>query len=325
VLWNAEGDGDESSAQHITVRGWQLALAISIPHDVQSNSGRYFATAWAADDRIPAVISTSLATTLELGPDATLVLNFARASVVVEVVGTAPLIPATIDGSLLTASAAAGAASASAGAVIVDQTALERALTADGETGSMVDEWWVDVPPGSGASYLAAHPSGSGIAPARSSEVLAREMQQDPLRVATQAALWLAIAAAALLAAIGFAVHSASTIAARRIELAQLRAIGLSRRRLVGLIGAESLLLCALGVLFGVAVGLVLGWLAGPLIALSPSGLPAVPPVRVIVPWLQLVVLVLVVVVVLIGVVGAVARGQRSANPADILREADNG
>jgi len=325
IVWSAGSEGDESSAQRITVHGWQLGLSITIPHDVQSSPGIYSATAWAPVDQIPAVISTSLAHTLDLGPNAILVLNFARASVTIDVVGTTPLIPGTVDSSLLTASSAAGAASSSSGGIVVDQSALERALVGYGETGSMVDEWWVDVPAGSADSYLRAHPTASGAAPARSSEVLAREMQQDPLRVATQAALWLAIAAAALLAAIGFAVHSASTLTARRIELAQLRAIGLSRGRLVGLIGAESLLLCALGSLFGVAVGLMLGWLAGPLIALSPNGTPAVPPVRVIVPWMQLALLVLVVVVVLIAVVGAVARGQRSANPADILREADNG
>jgi predicted lysophospholipase L1 biosynthesis ABC-type transport system permease subunit len=208
---------------------------------------------------------------------------------------------------------------------VIDQSALERALVQSGQTGSMVDEWWVNVPPATAGSYVAAHPSTGGSGPARSSAVLALQMQQDPLRVATQAALWLAIAAAALLAAIGFAVHSASALAARRIELAQLRAIGLSRRRLVGLFGAESFVLCVLGVVFGLAVGVVLGLLAGPLIALSPNGTPAVPGVRVIIPWLQLALLVVVVAVVLLAVVGAIARGQRSADPAGILREADNG
>jgi hypothetical protein len=323
--WSANSAGEGYSAQIASVPGWQVALAVSIAGDVQTHAGSFSTTSWPMVDSVPAVISTSLAHTLELGPNDQIVLNFATASVPIRVVGESSLIPGTVDGSLLTASAAAGAASASNAAVVVDQTSLERALVQGGETGSMVDEWWVDVPAGSGARYVAHHGGGAGPVAARSSEVLAREMQQDPLRVATQAALWLAIGAAGLLAAIGFAVHSASTLSARRIELAQLRAIGLSRARLVGMIGAESLLLCVLGVVFGVAVGLVLGWLAGPLIALSPNGSPAVPPVRIAVPWVQLGLLVLVVVVVLLAVVGAVARGQRSSNPANILREADNG
>jgi len=325
VAWSTEVDGDGYSAQPTTTTQWQLAESVTIAGDVQTHPGSFSATAWPAVDEVPAVISTSLAHTLQLAPDAQIVLNFAVASVPIRIVGESALIPGTVDGSLLTASAAAGAASSTSNAVVVDQVALERALVQGGESGSTVDEWWVDVPPGSAAKYLAAHPTSAGSVVGRSSEVLARQMQQDPLRVATQAALWLAIVAAGLLAAIGFAVHSASSLAARRIELAQLRAIGLSRARLVGMIGAESLLLCALGVLFGVAVGLVLALLAGPLIALSPNGTPAVPPVRVLVPWLQLVLLVLVVVVVLLGVVAGVARGQRSSNPANILREADNG
>jgi hypothetical protein len=322
--WTATSEGDGYSAKVISVPGSQLALSVSIAGDIQTHPGTYSVTAWPSVGEIPAVISTSLAQALDLGTSSELVLNFATASVPLRVVGQSALIPAVVDGSLLTPSAAAGAASSSSNAVVVDQTALERALVQGGETGPMVDEWWVDVRSGSAAKYLAAHP-GTATVDSRSSEVLARQMQQDPIRVATQAALWLAIAAAAVLAAIGFAVHSASTLAARRIELAQLRAIGLSRTRLVGMIGAESLMLFALGVLFGVAVGLVLGWLAGPLIALSPNGSPAVPPVRVVVPWLQLALLVVAVAVVLLAVVGVAARGQRSSNPANILREADNG
>jgi len=320
LAWNANSsDNPGAGAQEITVPGWQVALGVIVPGNVQDNPGFYSATAWPSADEIPAVISTSVAHALDAKVGSTLDINFSLADVTIQIVGVTPLIPGTVDNSLLTASAAAGADAAKAFAVVVDQTALERALVQGGESGSMVDEWWVNVPAPKVAAYLAAHRG------ARSRAELALQMQQDPLRVATQAALWLAIAVAAVLAAIGFAVHSASTLAARRIELAQLRAIGLSRRSLVRLIGTESILLCALGVLFGVIVGLVLGWLAGPLIALSPNGMPAVPTVRVIVPWLQLVVLVLVVVVVLVAVVGAVARGQRSANPANILREADNG
>jgi hypothetical protein len=324
--WSAGSESDfDAPSERVTVHGWQIGLAVTIPGNVQTNPASYSTTAWPTVDRVPVVISTALAHALEVGLGAVLTLNFASGYVDVEVVATTPLIPATVDSSLLTASSAAGAASSGSNAVVIDQSALERALVQSGATGSMVDEWWVDVPASAASAYLAAHPSSQGSGVARSSAVLALQMQQDPLRVATQAALWLAIAAAALLAAIGFAVHSASALAARRVELAQLRAIGLSRRRLVGLIGAESLVLCVLGVVFGLAVGLVLGWLAGPLIALSPNGTPAIPGVRVIVPWLQLAFLVVVVAVVLLAVVGAVARGQRTANPAGILREADNG
>jgi ABC-type antimicrobial peptide transport system permease subunit len=114
-------------------------------------------------------------------------------------------------------------------------------------------------------------------------------------------------------------------MASRRIEFAQLRAIGLSRRRLVALVGIESVLLGVLGTVFGLGVGVLLGVMSGPLIALSPNGTPAVPPVIVTVPWLDIAALVLVVAVVLAAVVGGVARAQRFANPANILREADNG
>jgi hypothetical protein len=84
-------------------------------------------------------------------------------------------------------------------------------------------------------------------------------------------------------------------------------------------------LLGILGTVFGLGVGVLLGVMSGPLIALSPNGTPAIPPVVVTVPWLDIAILVLVVAIVLVGVIGAVARAQRFANPANILREADNG
>jgi len=325
VTWYGNAVDDAGPAVPETVPGWQVALQVAIPPDVQTDPASFSTTSWAGSTVPRAVMSSALAATLQVKKGEELQITFADATISVVVVAITPLIPGAVDSSLLTASAAAGADATGGSAIVIDQTQLERALVENGSTGSLVDEWWVSVPAGTAAAYLRAHPAASGIEPPRSRAVLALQMQQDPLRVATQAALWLAIAAAAILAAIGFAVHSASTLASRRIELAQLRAIGLSRRLLVGLIGAESLLLCVLGAIFGLAVGLLLGWLAGPLIALSPNGTPAVPSVRVIVPWLELCALVLVVIVVLIAVVAVVARGQRSANPANILREADNG
>ncbi|HEX4057588.1 MAG TPA: FtsX-like permease family protein [Galbitalea sp.] len=321
--WHAQGTVMQVAPT--SVAGWQLGLNVGIPANVRANPASYSLVAWAPDNVIPAVFSSALATQLNAIVGDHLFLQFDTASVGIEVAAITPLIPGAADSSLLTAASAAGADSSPTPAVVVDQTLLERALVQGGESGSIVDEWWVDVPPGRGQAYVTRHPALHGGDAARSSEVLGLDMQQDPLRVATQAALWLAIGAAALLAAIGFAVHSASTMAARRVEFAQLRAIGLSRRRLVGLVAVESLLLGILGVVFGLGVGVLLGVMSGPLIALSPNGTPAVPPVIVSVPWLDIGALVLVVAVVLVAIVVVVARAQKFANPATILREADNG
>src|SRR5665647_2120553 len=106
-------------------------------------------------------------------------------------------------------------------------------------------------------------------------------MQQHPLRVATQAGLWLVALAAALLAAVGFGVHATVTLRARAVEFAQLRAIGLSRRSLTAVVGAESLLLCLLGGTFGIGIGALLG----PLGAVSADGTPPIPSVVVHIPW----------------------------------------
>ncbi|MEO6116142.1 MAG: FtsX-like permease family protein, partial [Pseudolysinimonas sp.] len=179
------------------------------------------------------------------------------------------------------------------------------------------DEWWVNVTAGHGQAYLNGVKNPAG---ALSSEVLGRELQQAPLRVATQAALWLAIVAGALLAAVGFAVHSATTLRSRRLELAQLRAIGLSRNKLVGLITAESLLISVLGAVFGTAIGVLLVLLVGPLVAASPDGSPPVPSVAVQIPWASIGLLIVGLAGALVLVVFVVARVQRSVEPAELLR-----
>nr|WP_246376655.1 ABC transporter permease [Conyzicola lurida] len=195
---------------------------------------------------------------------------------------------------------------------------LARSLIEAGTEGPLVDEWWVDVPEGEAASYLAALPVG---ATAVSTDLLGERLQEAPLRVATQATLWVAIAASTLLAAVGFGVHSAAGLRSRRLELAQLRAIGYSRRRLVGLVATESLLMGVLGVVFGVSIGVLLAWLVGPLVAVSPTGAPTVPSVVVEVPALGIALLVAEVAAVLAAVVVLVSRSQRFTEPAHLLRE----
>jgi len=305
--------------------GAGLGMSVLLPTDIQSNPQTFALVAWQPVVRIPAVLSRGLATTLDVKTGSFLYLIGPDDAVSVQVAGIVPLVPGAVDQSLLTAGAASGAAQGAKQAVVVDQVAYERALAQAGVAGAGADEWWVDVPDDRVRTYLAANPAPAGLPAPRSALLLGIDLQQNPLRVATEAALMLAIAAAALLAAIGFAVHSAATLKARRVEFAQLRAIGLSRRRLTALIGAESLLLCVLGTIFGIAIGVLLSFLVGPLVAISPTGTPPVPPVQVIVPWAQVGLLIAVVVVVLAVVVTLVAGTQRFANPANILREADEG
>jgi FtsX-like permease family len=298
--------------------GWQLDLGVIIPADVLNNPATFVQIGWVPVVVLQGVIPKAFGAELNIRSGELLSANVDGVSVKVQVAGMAPLIPGTASAEELTASSSGFAASAGrAEIVVVDQTLLARYLAQSGVEGVLANEWWVDVPAGHAQTYLNTLPKDTS---ALSGEVLGLQLQQAPLRVATQAALWLAILAGALLAAVGFAVHSTTTMRARRLELAQLRAIGLSRNKLVGLFTIESLLLCVLGAVFGIAIGLTLVWLVGPLVAVSPDGSPTVPSVTIEIPWTSIGLLVVELAAVLALVVSIVARVQRSVEPAELLR-----
>ena len=313
------GAGDRPSTGTVPA-GWQLRLGVVIPAKVGQSSAIFVLMGWSPVGQIPAVVSAGLAKTIGVHRYSNFSLVLPDGSLTASVAAIAPLVPGSADYSKLTPSTASGADSKSTGAVVVDLSALERALAQSGVSGNFVDEWWVNVAPGGGQHYLDLHPAKVGGQPAVSREVLGQGMQQDPLRIETQAALWLAIFAAAILAAVGFAVHTTATMRSRGLEFAQLRAVGLARRLLVALVAAESALLGALGLIFGIAVGAALSWLTGPIVAVSPDGSPAVPSVVVIIPWLGVAVFALVIVAVLGVIVLVVANDQRRISPAGILR-----
>jgi FtsX-like permease family len=322
--WSGASIGGTSSpvtTGHVPV-GWQLRMGIVVPALVGAEAAEFILTGWTPDPTLLGLITTGMAKATGAQAGDVLSFDVSGTQVLITVAGIVPLVPATAQLSQLSPSGITGAGIGTAAAIVVDQTALERALIRDGDWGPLIDEWWVDVPSGHAAAYLAAHPESA--AGGRSRELLAEALEEGPLRIATQAALWLAIVAAAILASIGFTVHTAATMRARRLEFAQLRAIGLSRRALAAVIGAESALLGVIGTIFGVGIGVLLSWLVGPLVALSPDGSPAVPGVVLNVPGANIALLVLAVIVVLACVVVAVATAQRSIQPAQILREADD-
>jgi len=293
----------------------QLRVDLTVASSIDLRPLAFAVVGWTPLATIPAVITDDLAETMNVaeGQRSYLVIGGSTVPVVIE--DTTPLIPGSGVGTALSS-----AAPSNFGAIAVDENGLFRSLVQAGVVDLPLDEWWIDVPAGQAQQYLDSHADVPGVTDAASRELLARDLQEGPLRIGTQAALWLAIAAAALLAAIGFAVHTAATLSSRSAELAQLRAIGFSRWSIVRLIGVESALLAALGTVFGIAIGVLLGYLTGPLIAVSPTGLPTVPGTIVIIPWLSIVLLLVELAAVLAVVIATVARTQRSSDPASILR-----
>ena len=297
--------------------GWQLRLGTIVQRDLRGSNLSYALVGWKPNVAVPTVVNGALADRLSLGTGDDLAARTGGIATTVHIVAVAPLVPGSVAAADLYGPTPA-LSGAAAPLAVVDTTALAHSLVEAGGLGPFVDEWWVDVPRGDAGAYLAALPDDAeGVGAA----LLGERLQQSPLRVATQAALWVAIAASTLLAAVGFGVHSAAGLRSRRLELAQLRAIGYSRRGLVALIGAESLLMCVLGAVFGVTIGVLLALLVGPLVAVSPTGAPTVPSVVVEVPALGIALLLAEVVAVLAAVVTLVARTQRFTEPAHLLRE----
>ena len=292
--------------------GWQIGLWAAVPMAVQEVPYAFALVGWTPDAPVSAVLTEPLAEEIGATPGAVLAIYTGGAEIRIYVAAVVPRVPGTASTDDLTS---AGGSSTETSAVIIDQTLFARELVEQIGGPIAPDEWWVDLAPGSGASYEAAHEG------ARTAEAFATDLQEAPLRVGTQAALWLAILAGAVLASIGFAAHSIATLRARRLELAQLRALGFSRGRLVRLLAVESLIMSGLGTIFGVAVGLLLVWLVGPLVAVSPGGAPTIPAVEVHVPWTAVLALVALIVVVLGLIVVIVSRVQRFVEPAALLRE----
>ncbi|MBN2176638.1 MAG: hypothetical protein JW722_03170 [Demequinaceae bacterium] len=194
---------------------------------------------------------------------------------------------------------------------------LQIMLMQGGAPSPGVTGWWTDVPQENTARYLDALPLDATTS-TRLDTV--HSLQDDPLRVGIQAALWLVTAAAIVLAALGFAVHTVVTVRARELEFAQLRAVGLARSALTRLVSAESLLLAILGTFFGLVLGIALGYLVAPLISVGPDGRPPVPGVIVDIPWGNIGLLAAEVAAVLAIVVFLVSLLVRRINPAALLR-----
>jgi predicted lysophospholipase L1 biosynthesis ABC-type transport system permease subunit len=197
---------------------------------------------------------------------------------------------------------------------------LQIAVIQAGGVTTPPNQWWVAIDEANAPAYVEGLPEEASIS-TRSG--LAKELSEDPLRIAIQAALWLVTAAAAVLAALGFGVHAVVTVRAREIEFAQLRAVGIQRGALLRVVSSESALLSILGMVFGVGLGIALAYLVAPLVSVGPDGRAPIPPVDVVVPWATVGLLALEVVLVLIVTIAIVGVLLRRINPAQMLRLGD--
>ncbi len=320
--WRAAGEGEDTAnyPSAYAPDDWQLGISLTIPASLASQAASYVGMSWPTVVEVNAVITQEVADTLDATVADRLTVFIDGVSVDLFVVGITPAVPGGVDSTI----GALGRIGKDAGmTVVVDEQQLARALFQEGLADNVVHEWWLDLPAGDSEQYLNYLAVQYDQLTAQSAELLAVQMQQDPLRVATQGALWLVIGGAAALAAVGFAVHATGSLRSRATEFAQLRAVGLSRRRLVGIIGIESLLLCVLGTLFGIGLGLVLAYLVGPLVGVSGDGSTPVPAVVVQIPTAQIALLAAILAVVLAVVVSGAARVQRVAEPASALRRGE--
>ena len=321
--WRAAGEGEDTAnyPSAYAPDEWQLGISLTIPMSLASQAASYVGMSWPTVIDVNAVITQSVADAIDAKVADRLTVYVDGVAVGLYVVAITPSVPG---GGVDNTIGALGRIGKDADmTVVVDEQQLARALFQRGLADNVVHEWWVDLPAGDSEQYLNYLAVQYDQLAPQSAELLAVQMQQDPLRVATQGALWLVIGGAAALAAVGFAVHATGSLRSRSTEFAQLRAVGLSRRRLVGIIGIESLLLCVLGTLFGIGLGLVLAYLVGPLVGVSGDGSTPVPAVAVQIPAAQIGLLAAILAVVLAVVVLGAARVQRVAEPASALRRGE--
>ena len=259
-------------------------------------------TAQPSAGKVAVALTDGLASRLRLTEGDDVLIEVDGTALLATVAGTAPLLPDE---------------NPREDAVIADLDQLQLALVQAAAPTTTPDEWWIAIADERLDAYADTLPEAATMT-SQAAEAIA--LKEDPLRVATQAALWLVTAAAVVLAAVGFAVHAVVTVRARRTELAQLRAVGLGRSQLQRVIGAESLLLTALGVGFGLGLGIALAYLVGPLVAVGTDGRPPLPSVLVEVPWSTVVLLAVEAALVLAVSTVIVGALLRRIDPAQELR-----
>lgn len=305
--WSFVGPGGGGAVDPITPAAgmlWvrQIGLVQFLPDTPSVRS----VVAWEPTGAVPTVVTADLVERVSDAPDRGYDLR----------VGGVVLTTTVVHGVVSHVPSTTGRA-----AVVADYTTLVRAMVEGGAAGRWLDEWWVD-PPDVNAYADALATDGVGRPPAERATTIGSAttaLLEHPLGVAVPVVLALLALGGALVAAVGFAVHTAVTVRERDLELAQLRAVGLSRGRLTTAVGLESAILAGLGVTLGVGAGVGVAAVVGRFLVVGAAGDPPLPSVELVVPstvaWLALGLIALVAALTV-----TVAAGQRTADPAALLR-----
>lgn len=182
------------------------------------------------------------------------------------------------------------------------------------------DSWWLATTAeghASAAAALDAGPLGPVVA---DRQVMATELESEPLGVTLMGTLALSLAGTVVFAGIGMVVAAVVAVRERRGDLALLRAIGATPTQMRAALAVEQLLLLGVAVVLGGALGV--GVAAGllPRLLLDARGRALVPAVDLTVPWLEPALLVGGAAALVVLVVVAVSRAAMRGVPAQVLR-----
>lgn len=234
-------------------------------------SGSLGAVAWdTAGPPVPVVVSAAAARDAVLEPGDDLALVLGSTAVPAEIARVVPYLPGAPRGP----------------AVLVDRTALARAILEEGSTEPLVDAWWVAAAPGDDGVALGAALGATGVGDVAVRTTERQVATEGPLRVGVPVALSLVGLAAAALVVVGLGTSTTVAVRSRRLELARLQALGAARGGLVRGLLVEHLLLVALGALAGFAIGWGVAATVAPLLTVSGDGRRPVPGPLLVWPWL---------------------------------------
>ncbi len=264
-----------------------------------SMTGLLTITAQPADAVLPAIATSGFLRTNHTALGARFQVQVGGASVRVHVVAVIAGFPTT----------------GAAGALIVDQSALQQQLAGQNQAALPITEWWLTTAGKKVPAGLPAHATVASLAS------LTSQLAGNPLSRAPLAAALAVAFAVAVLAALGFSVSVAASIRERRTQAAVLSALGVPKGTQARLLCLEEMMLSVPAAAAGLLVGVLLTHLVVPAITLTPAGQVPFPAVRVLLPlgWAA-------GIAVLIGAVPVVAAALtviRRPDPAAQLRTAE--